>query len=230
MDELTIKDKRINPEDPFDRPGKLYNEPSNRIVFDSLPIPDQSIPLFDLVRKYIPGITFRGTPPDIQIIIRGPTSITGSNQPLILLDGIEVESNYMFFFPPSEIAFIDVLKTSQAGMYGGRAGSGVIAFYTKMKSSDYSVGERMGIINFIYAGYYASREFYIPDYDVPEEKHIKPDFRRTLYWNPTLTTDALGNIEFSFFTSDETGQYRVEIEGTTYTGIPFTHTYYFSVN
>ncbi len=229
LDELLIKDKKIALDDPFDRPGKLYDEPSNRIILDSLPVADQSILLFDLIRKYIPGITYSGAPPNIQIIIRGPTSILGSNQPLILLDGMEVESDFMYYFPPTEIAFIDVLKSSKAAMYGGRAGNSVIAFYTKMKSSDYTEEERMGIINFVFHGYYRAREFYVPDYDVPEEKHIKPDFRRTLYWNPSLTTDDLGNIEFSFFTSDETGNFRVEVEGMTYSGIPFTDAYHFSV-
>ncbi len=229
LDELLIKDNKIAPDDPFDRPGKLYNEPSNRIVMDSLPDADQSILLFDLIRKYIPGLTYSGTPPDIRIIIRGPTSISGSNQPLILLDGMEVESDYMYFFPPSEIAFIDILKTSQAGIYGGRAGNSVIAFYTKMKNGGNKEEERMGIINFIFSGYYRGREFYVPDYEVPEEKHIKPDFRRTLFWSPSLTTDDLGNIEFSFFNSDETGNFRVEVEGMTYSGIPFIHTYHFAV-
>lgn len=229
MDELLIKDKKIASDDPFDRPGKLYDEPSNRIVTDSLPVADQSSLLFDLIRKYIPGLSYSGAPPDIQIIIRGPTSISGSNQPLILLDGMEVESDYMYYFPPAEIAFIDILKSSKAAMYGGRAGNSVIAFYTKMKSGDYTEEERMGIINFVFPGYYRAREFYVPDYDVPEEKYIKPDLRRTLYWNPSLTTDDLGNIEFSFFTSDETGNFRVEVEGMTYSGIPFTGTYLFAV-
>ena len=229
LDELLIKDEKIASDDPFDRPGKLYDEPSNRIIMDSLPVADQSLLLFDLIRKYVPGINYSGAPPDIQIIIRGPTSISGSNQALLLLDGMEVESDFMYYFPPAEIAFIDVLKSSRAAMYGGRAGNSVIAFYTKMKSGDYTEEERKGITNFVYSGYYRAREFYTPDYDVPEERHIKPDFRRTLYWNPSLTTDDLGNIEFSFFTSDETGNYRVDIEGMTYDGIPFIQTYHFSV-
>ena len=87
----------------------------------------------------------------------------------------------------------------------------------------------MGMHNFVHPGYYRAREFYTPDYDTPDEKHVKPDFRRILYWNPSLTTDDSGNIDFSFFTSDEAAEYRVEIEGMSYSGIPLTYDYYFSV-
>ena len=85
------------------------------------------------------------------------------------------------------------------------------------------------MLNFVHPGYYRAREFYAPDYGVPEEAHIKPDYRRTLYWNPSLTSNDLGNIDFSFYTSDEVAEYRVEIEGMTYNGIPVIKEYYFSV-
>jgi len=229
LNELTVKDRRINPEDPFDRPGKLYDNPSRRVVMDSIGFDNQSLPLVDILRKYMPGIQVRGVPPDVQVTIRGPRNLTGSSQPMFLLDGYPVEIDFLYYFPSSEIAFIDLLNTNRAAIYGSDGANGVIALYTRQEPTVPEEEERMGMINFIYAGYYRAREFYTPDYEVPEEKHIKPDFRRTLYWNPSLTTDDLGNIEFSFFTSDETGDYRAEIEGMTYSGIPFTRTYHFSV-
>jgi hypothetical protein len=228
LDELTIEDSKIETGDPFQRPGKIHQNPSRRIIMDSIGIENQSFPLFDLFRKYFPGVAVSGYPPDVSITIRGPRTIAGSNEAVLLLDGNRVESDFMYNFPASEIAFVDLLTGGQAAIYGSDAFNGVIAFYTRTES-EYTEEERMGILNFIYPGYYRAREFYAPDYEVPEEKHIKPDYRRTLYWNPSLTTDDQGVISFSFHTSDEVATYRVDVEGMTYSGIPFVHSYYFTV-
>lgn len=229
LNELLVQDSKITGNGPYEKPGKLYREPSDRILLDSLSDGDQSLPLFDLIRKYIPGVNYHGVPPDLQITMRGPTSMGGDNQPLMLLDGVPVEINYMYFFPATEVDFIDVLKSGKAAIYGARGSNGVIAVYTRSGSGTQSQEGRMGVTNFIYPGYYMAREFYTPDYDIKDEKHIKPDYRRTLYWNPSLTTDKQGMITFSFFTSDETGEYRVNIEGMTYSGIPVVREYYFNV-
>ena len=228
LKELTVRERKII-HDPFERPGKLYGNPSNRIVMDSIPVSSQSLRLFDIVRKYVPNILIRGAPPDLQILMRGPVSLQGSNEPLILLDGVPVESDFMYDYPSSEIAFIDILKTSATSMYGGITGNGVIAFYTKSQAVHYADEGRKGIINFVRNGYAIAREFYTPDYDTGESKLSRPDYRRTLYWNPSLTTNDHGDIQFSFYTSDETANYRVDVQGMTYSGIPVVREYYFSV-
>ncbi len=227
LDEVTIEDEKIK-EDPFYRAQKLYKRPSARIVLDSLTDTEQSVLLFDLIRRYVPGVNISGTPPDISIRIRGASSITGNNEALILLDGMEVEADFVYYFPASEIAFIDVLKTGSPAVVQDRAGSGVIALYSREKPSVTDEG-RKGIASFVFPGYYRAREFYTPDYEVPEEKHIKPDYRSTLYWNPSLTTDETGAMSFSFYTSDEQAEYRIRIEGMTYNGIPVVKDHYFKV-
>jgi hypothetical protein len=229
LDEVTIRERKIDPEKAFERPGKLYKEPSRRIILDSLHTEEQSLMLFDLLRKYFPGIQFTGSPPNVGIMIRGLSSRQGNNSAMLFLDGLPVDNEFMYYFPASEIAFIDLLNANKATVLGSDAANGAIAFYTRQGPPRTIREERMGMINFSRKGYYRAREFYTPDYDAPEEKHAKPDFRRTLYWNPSLTTDNHGKIEFSFYTSDETAEYRVDIEGMTYNGIPFIHHYYFSV-
>jgi hypothetical protein len=229
LDEVTVRDTKIDPEKAFERPGKLHKEPSRRIIMDSLFTEEHSLMIFDLLRKYFPGIRITGSPPDVGITIRGPRSIQENSFAMLFLDGLPVDNDFMYYFPATEIAFIDLLTANKAAIYGSDAANGAIAFYTRQGPPRTMVEERMGMINFLKEGYYRAREFYTPDYDVPEEKHIKPDFRRTLYWNPSLTTDENGNIEFSFYTSDETAEYRVEIEGMTYSGISIRHHYNFSV-
>lgn len=84
-----------------------------------------------------------------KIILRGFNSLTGDNQPLIVVDGVPMEnftgaSNNDFWNPspdmgnglgdinPEDIASMSVLKgASAAALYGSRAGNGVILITTK---------------------------------------------------------------------------------------------------
>jgi hypothetical protein len=229
LNEILVEDERIDMDDPFYRPGKLHGQPVRRIVMDSIPVSEQGLLFFDLVQKYYRNVSYRGSPPDVEVIIRGQRSLLGSSNALIFLDGIEVTSDFMYFFPTSEIDFIDVLSSVGASIYGSGSMGGAIVAFTRERQPVYTPEEPDWVRNFKFPGYYRGREFYTPDYGTPEEKHLKPDFRRTLYWNPSLTTDNLGNIDFSFYSSDEQAKYRVEIEGMTYDGIPITREYFFTV-
>ncbi|WP_405380823.1 SusC/RagA family TonB-linked outer membrane protein [Maribacter sp. LLG6340-A2] len=70
-----------------------------------------------------------GTNPSL--IVRGQNSINGSNDPLIVLDGIVYLGN-LAYINPQDIAKIDVLKDASAtAVYGSRAANGVIVITTK---------------------------------------------------------------------------------------------------
>ena len=42
-----------------------------------------------------------------------------------------------------------------------------------------------------------------------------PDFRNTLYWNPDMHTDKTGKSAVEFYSSDESGEYIITVEGMT---------------
>lgn len=73
------------------------------------------------------------------IRIRGISSITGSNEPIFVIDGVIVDSNTgqggqnaFASINPSDIASIDILKDASAtAIYGSRAANGVILITTK---------------------------------------------------------------------------------------------------
>ncbi|SEW21158.1 TonB-linked outer membrane protein, SusC/RagA family [Chryseobacterium wanjuense] len=68
---------------------------------------------------------------DIDITIRGGTSITGSNAPLYIVDGIQMD-NAMSILSPKEIESIEVLKdASSTSIYGSRGANGVVLITTK---------------------------------------------------------------------------------------------------
>ncbi len=110
---------------------------------------------------------------------------------------------------------IEVLKGASAAIYGSRGANGVILIYTKKGEG------RPPVLSgdLIVTGHTAMREFYSPKYDVKSEMHEKPDYRATLYWNPSFTTDANGTAEIEFFNSDNAKKLEVDIQGLTTTGI-----------
>ncbi|MDR1097959.1 MAG: TonB-dependent receptor [Tannerella sp.] len=65
------------------------------------------------------------------MIIRGQNSISGSNNPLIVLDGVIYQGS-LSDISPQDIATIDVLKDAvSSAVYGSRSANGVIAITTK---------------------------------------------------------------------------------------------------
>lgn len=67
---------------------------------------------------------------DINIRVRGATSVTQSNDPLFIVDGFQ-QAN-INDIPPSDIVSIDVLKdASLTAIYGAKGGNGVVIVTTK---------------------------------------------------------------------------------------------------
>jgi iron complex outermembrane receptor protein len=96
----------------------------------------------ELLAGKIPGvvITTGGAPGDgATIRVRGESSIGASNNPLIVIDGVPVESetidggrNPLNVINPNDIESFTVLKdASAAAIYGNRASAGVILITTK---------------------------------------------------------------------------------------------------
>lgn len=67
---------------------------------------------------------------DINIRVRGGTSVTQSNEPLYIVDGFQTDN--INDIPPTDIASIDVLKdASLTAIYGAKGGNGVVVVTTK---------------------------------------------------------------------------------------------------
>ena len=80
--------------------------------------------------------TTEGSPDaDVKIRVRGGTSLTQSNDPLYIVDGMPVSS--ISDIAPSDIASMDVLKDAAAtAIYGAQGANGVIIITTKDNDSE----------------------------------------------------------------------------------------------
>lgn len=132
----------------------------------------------------------------------------------IVLDGIDVDPDYLSMIPPSDVESIEVLRTvGNTAIYGMRGGAGVLVINTKRGEPNYGRSYAPGIITYSPQGYYVAREFYIPKYDNPKVNKELPDLRSTVFWTPNIITDATGKAKVEFFTAGEPGTYKVVAEG-----------------
>ena len=124
-----------------DLTGSITSITSENFVKGAIQTPEQ------LVSGKVAGvqITSNGGAPGggSTIRIRGGSSLTASNDPLIVIDGVPVDNgtingaaNPLSFVNPADIESITVLKdASSTAIYGSRAANGVIMIVTKKGSS-----------------------------------------------------------------------------------------------
>lgn len=145
-----------------------------------------------------------------KIVLRGYSSLTGDNQPLIVVDGTPLDnftgsSNEGFWAPeadlgngiadinPEDIETLSVLKgASAAALYGSRAGNGVILITTKTGKSNKGLG----------ISYSATTGF--------QSIFMKPDLQ-----------DSFGQGDLGAYEELGTSSWGPKIEGQTETGDRF---------
>lgn len=216
---ITVKGARPVVNDP----RRLYAATSATVLkMSDYPV-NGSTTVLQMLQGRVPGVSVTGMGDNSDVLIRGVTSFAGSSSPLFLLDGVPVDVTALAYFPASDAESIEILKGGQAAIYGSRGSNGVVAVYSRRGSPTYkpSMDPAPGVAVLRLPGYYCGREFYVPRYDSPKTNRDFPDPRRaTLYWNPSVHTDATGQAEIRFFTSDARGAFQLCTEGLSQTGQP----------
>lgn len=81
--------------------------------------------IFDLIRGRFSGVTVSGG----NVYVRGSGSFSGQTQALLIVNGVATSS--IDWIQPCQIKSIDILKDSNAAIYGARGGNGVVLIATK---------------------------------------------------------------------------------------------------
>ena len=126
---------------------------------------------------------------------RNPTTFLGSNEPILIIDNVNLGTNYDILF---NMTFEDIdeiyLNTSGLG-YGAQAGAGVIRVYRKNGSQSL---EKMKLKDFgdviIKDGFSIEKKFYIPPYYFKSDD-VLSEFA-CLDWKSTITTNDLGMYNY----------------------------------
>jgi hypothetical protein len=170
-------------------------------------------------------VSFVGKKGEQKLRIRDLQPLYIDREPLVLLNGVPVVNHSKIANLDSKNIYqINILKKNY--IYSNKIYKGII----DIKGNDNS------ILDYIKDDYFITinllkperkKKYFFPDYSKNSLERI-PDLRNQLYWNPEFILDK--NVkEFSFFTSDNVGDYEVLIEGFSYDGRPILIKDYFSV-
>lgn len=101
---------------------------------DQLLIENPDLTLKDYLRR-VSGIQVQERGGDVQVFLRGASSVTGNNSPLFIVDGSQVGTNFSAVenaVDIKDLASIRVMRSSEAmTMYGMMASNGAIIINTK---------------------------------------------------------------------------------------------------
>lgn len=186
--------------------------------------------LEEVLREYVRGISVRRRQKEFQfrMVDKLVPNMFYSSDPLTLLDGIPI-------FNIDKLMEIDPLKIKKIETLNGKYFLGALTFTGIASFSTYQndlAGFELSpkVLVMSYEGVQAPRTFYQPKYDTKANMESRvPDFRNLLHWSPDVTTDASGKAQIQFYTSDQTGKYRVVVQGMTGKGVAGSGTMHFEV-
>ena len=214
----------------YERADQVIEVPETESTFGNV---------LDFLTGRVAGLDISGE----QVTIRGTGNFDNQSSPLFLIDGVPVITSNISNLPVevsrntgagswnegsnavekiksiplNDIDKVEILKSPQnLAIFGTEGANGVIAIYTR-KGEKTASDLAKGVIAEKIAGYASFRKFYSPKYLPESTNPEKPDFRTTLFWEPEI---VLQNepAELSFFTSDQTGKYKVIVEGISESG------------
>jgi hypothetical protein len=140
---------------------------------------------------------------DYALVIDGVTQIDGYMLPTMTMDDIER---------------IDITEAGNGGYATSAQTNGVVHILTKGGDINYWKTHKNDAPMLFLMGYSQQKQFYTPEYDVKKPEYADPDHRTTLYWSPTVHTDATGKATVSFYTTDDAQTARILVEGIDGTG------------
>ncbi|WP_210519124.1 TonB-dependent receptor [Hymenobacter terricola] len=211
---VSVTAKRVKV--PVDDPRRLYGASGGTVVdFADNPAAQSGMNILQVLQGRVAGLTISGNPPNMTAQIRG------SGSPQFILDGQRVDIDVISTLSSTDIESVEVFKGPEAAIFGGSGG--VIAIYTKRADPNYKgadKGPAPGIAIVKLPGYYPAREFYQPRYNALLTNPPADPRTSTLYWNPTVRTNAKGEAELHFFTADGSGTFQAAAEGLSRDGQP----------
>ena len=83
----------------------------------------------EYIKGKVPGVMVYQDGDSFRYNIRGAGSVNGPTDPLLLVDGIEVDNFDSIL--PSDVESVDVIKDASAAIYGMKGAAGVIMITTK---------------------------------------------------------------------------------------------------
>jgi hypothetical protein len=193
----------------------FYGKPDNSILISNY-IELSSVK--EIVAELMPGVITTRNNGRINFRLTKPYQTRPfENGPLVLVDGVPVyDLEKVVGINANDIEQVDVLIDRY--YTSGIVIDGILHFISKKGNlSAYDLDR--SVFRMEYDLLKKKDELYSPVYllDSLKKDHL-PDFRNTLYWNPDLHTDATGKASAEFYSSDESMDYIINVEGISTEG------------
>jgi hypothetical protein len=199
---------------------RFYGKPTTELIMkEYIALPVMQEVFFEL----LVGVFLKNKKTTYEITMADPANNKlYENLPGLFIDGVMVkDASLIAGLDPELVEKIDVVREKY--IVGDYMFYGIVNVITKASDlsnitlPDYCIRLPYRIIDPV-------NQFVSPDYSSSERKRSRiPDFRNTLYWNPSVKTDSVGRAKIEFWTSDFISEYEVNIQGITSEGKSFSY-------
>ena len=192
------------------KPVRFYGKPDTELILaDYISLPTMQEVFFEL----LPRVNLKNKNPGYEISISDRVDDSKYVlMPGLMIDGVIIRDASMIEgLDPELVERIDVIKEKYVvGSYSFQGLVNVITRsgnFSSVLLPDYMVRTSYRVTD-------PFLSFAAPDYSTAETAapHI-PDFRNTLYWNPSVVTDNSGNRGIEFWSSDVVSDYEINLQG-----------------
>ena len=209
---ISALDLPSNSVSPSIKKVRFYGKPDIELILsDYISLPVMGEIFFEL----LPGVALKKKKSGYEISV---TSYAGDKfsviSPTLMIDGVIIkDASSIANLDPEIVEKIDVVKEKY--LVGKYFFPGIVNVITKSAEfnciplPDYMTRLNYRVIDPV-------RSFISPDYSSEEMKENRiPDYRNTLYWNPSVKTGKDGKAEVEFWSSDNKSDYIINIQGVT---------------
>lgn len=173
----------------------------------------------EVMREYVPGVMVRKRKDGFHFMVMDHVHKDVFNDtPLIMLDGVPIfDEDEIMALSPLRVRKLEVV--TKRYYLGPLSFPGIVSYTTYQGDLDgFQLNPKSVKMN--YEGLQLQREFYLPRYESSQQRQTRmPDQRTLLYWNPSAITNADGSLQLEFYTSDQSGTFRIVVEGMTADGL-----------
>jgi len=174
----------------------------------------------EIINEVVTYTKFNKKHKDCEISVFNPDYNIYYDNPFILVDGIPVNNLCLLYsLNSNDIERIEVQNHERIA--GNMVYKGLVSIYLKGNTKKFHsllVPEsKLSELD----GYQNELDFVTTNFEGTLSMSDKrPYFRNQLYWNPSLKLSGIRNNEIDFFTSDDEGEYLLDIQGIDEKGNP----------
>ncbi len=196
---------------------RFYGKPDIELVMDDyikLPV------MQEVFYELMPGVSLRSKREGWEMLVVDPAdNRVQKKPPMILIDGVIInDANIIAGLDPLIVERIDAVKVKY--FVGNYIFYGIINVITRAGDlSCTNIPDKA--LRIKYRALDPVIDFIAPDNAGKlSARGSIPDFRNTVYWNPSVQTSDPKNCSVSFRAPDQSGEYQIEIEGMSPEGRP----------